>query len=191
MKKILILLIGIQYCAFGQDFSKLKSELNTKFPNDSIVGDNVWAFYEEIANIKEIDKSIIKKYLNGSNIYQVTLTNYLGYHIEDADCLVIFNNKTSELELIPPIWFDRSMNDFFSKFFGKKFESKSELQKFISQMQDLMLTGSVRKNFENTKFESNKISFDLIETRKSKKKVWRKMEIEIKDNVMIDFIKEK
>ncbi|MBQ4805824.1 hypothetical protein J8L88_23405, partial [Aquimarina sp. MMG015] len=190
LKKILILLIGIQYCVFGQEFSQLKSELNIKFPNDSIVGDNVWAFYEEMANIKEIDKSIVKKYLNGSNIYQVTLTNYLGYHIEDADCLVIFNNKTSELELIPPIWFDLSMDDFFSKFFGKQFESKSELKKFIFQIQELMLTGSVLKSFENNKFESNKISFDLIETRRSKKKVWRRMEIEIKDNVMIDFIKD-
>ncbi len=190
MNKILILLIGIQYSAFGQDFSMLKSELKTKFPNDSIVGENVWAFYEEMANIKEINKSIVKKYLNNSSIYQVTLTNYLGYHIADADCLVIFNNKTFELELIPPIWFDLSMNDFLSKFFGKQFKSKLELKKFIYQMQELMLTGSILKNFENNKFEPDKISFDLIETRNSKRKVWSKIEIEIEDNVMINFIKD-
>ncbi|WP_447113613.1 hypothetical protein [Psychroserpens sp. BH13MA-6] len=190
MRKILIFgfLIGIQFIAIGQNFVELKAELIERFPNDSIEGDNVWAFFEETANIKKIIKPTVKKYLNEFDLYQATLTNFLGYHIEDAECLIIYNPKTSELEMYPPIWFDNSMEKFFTKFYDTEFESKAEMKKFISQIQEIMLIGSLRKSFENTEFDSEKITFNLMETRNSKKKVWKKMEIKTNGNRIIEFM---
>jgi len=183
-RKILIFgfLIGTQFNSIGQNFAELEANLIDKFPNDSIVGDNVWAFFKETANIQKIKKPIVKKYLDNYEFYNGTLTNFMGYHIEETECLIIYDSITSHMKLFPPIWFDSSMENFFNKFSNTEFESKSELKNFISQIQEIMLIGSSRKSFENTQFYPQKITFDLMETRDSKKKIWRKMIVKIMGN---------
>ena len=193
MKQIILLsfLIGFQFFATGQNLSEVKTQLSKKFPADSTFdGEDIWVFYENAGNIEKINKSIVQKYLKGSELYQATLTHFLGHHIEDADYFIIYNHKSSELEVFPPIAFDSSMLRLLSKFNNTEFRSKAELKKFISQIQEIMLIGSPDLHFENTEFSNNEITFDLMETESSDSWVWRKMKVKLNGNRILEFVLE-
>jgi hypothetical protein len=170
----LFLFLFTSSVTFGQENSELIKFLKIEFPQNSSE-DGRWVFYENEAVITKIESPTVTDILPGIRFYSVELTNYLGYHKNKSKCLVLFNQEKSEIELVEPIWYSGIDRKFLKKFKGLKFENKSELIKFCTELQNLMLIGSNYK-IDNVKIEESKMAFDLVYEGRSNKKVWRQIE---------------
>ena len=185
MKRILIIFIGLTQFSFSQDFEELRIALKKELPVDSNK-DGRWVFEEESAEIEKIENTEVQKRIPQYELYKVLLTNYLGYHINDSYCLILFDQKESEVILIEPVWYSGINSDLLKMFVGIEFEDKDSILKFIFSLQDIMIVGSTGL-FENTKYQTNKITFDLTNTPYRKNSIWRNIEIGIDKNKIVFF----
>lgn len=187
MRKFLVILIFIGFAqeSISQEFVELKKVMKRELPDDSNL-DGRWVYEEEISEIEKIETDI-EKYLTDFEFYKVRLVNYLGWHINDTDCLVLFNKSDSSIILIEPLWYGGVSKKLIGMFIDYKFQTEEELQKFVFSLQDLLLIGSKQnKDFRNTVIGENKITFDLYETNR-KERIWRKIEIGI-DNYTLKYL---
>ena len=188
MKKFvaLIFILFSLTLAIGQNFKKLEFALVKDFPESSSTNAK-WVYYSESANIQKIDKPDVNKLIPNFSFYKVRLTNFLGYHINTSNCLVLFDSIKFKTLLVAPMWYSDISEDFLKLFIGAKFSDSISIMKFALELQDLMILGSTDQ-FENTKFNTNKITFELTHAGSSSREVWRRIEIIISENTITKFI---
>lgn len=94
-------------------------------------------------------------------------------------------SDSGELTIIDPIWYNGINSEFINMIIGYKFEDYKELQLFIFELQEVLLIGSEHsKDFKNTIFKNDIITFDLYDYYKEEK-IWRKIEIGIENNSIL------
>jgi hypothetical protein len=188
MKKfvaLIVILFTFKF-AIGQNFKKLEFALVKDFPASS-VADGRWVYNSESATIQKIDKPEVNKLIPNFSFYKVRLTNFLGYHVNPSNCLVLFDSTKFKTLLAVPMWYSDISENFLKLFIGAKFSDSTSIMKFTLELQDLMILGSTGQ-FENTKYNTNKITFEFTHPGSNEKEVWRQLEILIPDNTIKGFI---
>ena len=158
--QILILTFGILTNLCGQVNSALDNVLRKQLPASSKT-DGRWVYYSQKANIEKINKQLVKDALPSFEIYKVTLTNYLGYQINQGDCIILFDSLKSKIILIQPIWYGGVSEPLIKPFLKKKFDDTVKLVNFLNELHEIMTIGSGYK-FVNTSSTDNLITYDLI-----------------------------
>ena len=198
---LLILSIGFFQYTYGQTYPDLEKVLTKELSKDSEV-DGRWIFYADNANIKKVDKPLVKVALPNYDFFEVSLTNYLGWHVNRGTCLVLFDSSTSKIKLAEPIWYGGVSQPLIKMFIGKKYENKDSLFNFLKELNDLMEIGS-RYKFRNTAFTDSLITYDLgyfkgdayttggsgisSTVRYNEDGVWRKVVIDIRNLKIIRY----
>lgn len=198
---ILILSFGLLNSAFGQTYPELEKVLLKELSKD-LQGDGRWVFYADKANIKKVDKPLVKAIVPNYDFYQVTLTNYLGYHVNQGTCLVLFDSLKSKIILVEPLWYSETSKPFLKLFFGHKFDSQESLLSFLKELTELMEIGSAYK-FKNTGYTDSVITYDLgyfrgdtyttggngtsSSVRYNEDGVWRKVKIDLQNLALIRY----
>lgn len=160
MKKLfLILSFGLLNYAYGQTYPGLEKVLTKELSKDS-QGDGGWVFYADKAKIEKVDKPLIKAALPNYDFFQVTLTNFLGYHVNQGTCLVLYDSSKAKIMLVEPLWYGDVNERFIKLFINRKFTSKDSLLNFFKEVNDLMEIGSGYK-FINTNFSTDSVNYDL------------------------------
>lgn len=202
MKHILkIILIVIVTSTYGQSYSDLEKVLTQEFPENS-TKDGRWVFYSDQADIVKLDKPSIKLMLPQFDLYKVTLTNYLGYHVNQGTCVALFDSLKSKVILVEPIWYSGIGEPLIKPILKKQFDSKEQLIRYIDELNEVLEIGSIYK-FVKTSSTDNLITYDLIYQKGdnyttggngtsstinyTKKGIWRQIEIRIKDLKIVEY----
>jgi hypothetical protein len=179
----------------------LEKTLTKELPQNSTI-DGRWVFYSDKANIEEVQKPLVKEVIPNYEFYNVTLTNYLGWHINTGRCLVLFDSSKSKIILVEPLWYGGISDELTSLFIGKKFQDQQSLRIFLSELNSLMQVGSSYK-FRETSHTDSLITYDLgyfkgdryttggngtsASVNYNDEGVWRKIIIETKDHAIIRY----
>lgn len=202
MKPLLIILtLGLFVKASGQTFTALEKTLTKELPQNSTV-DGRWVFYSNKANIERIEKPLVKEVIPSYDFYSVTLTNYLGWHINQGRCLVLFDSSKSKIVLVEPLWYGDVSKQLTKLFIGKKFQDQQSLLSLISELHSLMQVGSSYK-FRETSRTDSLITYDLgyfkgdsyttggngtsSTTNYTNDGVWRRIQIDTKDFTIVHY----
>lgn len=202
MKLLLIILtFGFLTNLNGQTNQKLEAILKKDFSEKSSK-DGKWVFYADKADIQKIDKPLVKSVIPQYDFYQVTMTNYLGYHINQGTCLVLVDTIKSKTILVEPLWYGGTSKDLIKVFINHKFANKDSLLHFMTQLNELMQIGSGYK-FLQTAYTDTLITYDLgyfkgdsyttggngtsSTINYNKDGVWRNIRVEIKDYAIIRY----
>lgn len=202
MKLLLIILtFGFLTNLNGQTNQKLEAILKKDFSEKSSK-DGKWVFYADKADIQKIDKPLVKSVIPQYDFYQVTMTNYLGYHINQGTCLVLVDTIKSKTILVEPLWYGGTSKDLIKIFIKHKFANKDSLLYFMTQLNELMQIGSGYK-FLQTAYADTLITYDLgyfkgdsyttggngtsSTINYNKDGVWRNIRVEIKDYAIIRY----
>jgi hypothetical protein len=182
---VFLLIIGFNLISLGQNNSELIKSLKKELPENS-TKDGRWVFNENDAEILKIEKPLISEFLPNITFHKVMLTNYLGYHVNKSNCLILFNQSKSKIQLVEPIWYSDIDKKFLKKLVGLEFKDKNTLIKFCLELQELLIIGS---NYEikNTEIAESNITFDLTYEGRLKTEVWRNMKIKINEFKIIGF----
>lgn len=159
--------------------------LAKKFPESSGV-DGRWVYYKDQGNIQQLVKPRVSAVIPDFQFYTVTLTNYLGYHINRSRNLILFDSEKSRVIQVVPMWYGDISADLLSLFIGKTFPDSTSLLNFTLELQSLMNAGSTGA-FENTVLHKDKVTFDLTYQGANRKEVWRHIEMFIDDNTIRRF----
>ena len=202
MKQLfLILSFGVANCVNGQTYPGLEKVLSKEFSTKS-QKDGRWVFYADKANIEKLYNPIVKASFPNHELFELTLTNYLGYHVNQHTCVVLFDSLKSKITLVEPLWYGGISETLVKLFIGRKFDSKDSLLAFLSGVNKLMEIGSGYR-FQNTVYTDNLITYDLnnfkgdtyttggkgtsSSLRYNEESVWRKIKIELKDLKIIRY----
>jgi len=199
---ILIFTFGLLTNVYGQTYLALDTVLKKELSTSSMT-DGRWVYYPDKANIEKIEKPLVKAVLPNYDFYKVTLTNYLGYHVNQGTCVVLFDSLKSKIVLVQPIWYGGISESLIKLVLKKPFDSKDELLSFLNELNELMEIGSVYK-FVNTSSTDNLIKYDLVyfkgdsyttggngtsSTINYKQDgVWRQIEIKIKNFKLVEYV---
>ena len=148
--------------------------------------DGRWVYYKEQANIQKLDKPEVSKVVPGFNFYKVRLTNYLGYHVNTCSNLILFDSVNKKIIHPEPMWYSDNNEEFIKLFIGKKFTDSTALMSFINEFQDLLKMGSTGQ-FANTKYSNTKVTFDYTFQGARGTEIWRRIEVYIKDNTILEY----
>ena len=186
---------------YGQTNSKLETILKKDFSEESNK-DGKWVFYSDKANILKIDQPLVKSVIPNYDFYQVTMTNFLGYHVNQGTCLVLVDTVKSKTILVEPLWYGGTNKDLIKLFIKHKFDNKDSLLHFMTQLNELMQIGSGYK-FIQTSYTDTLITYDLgyfkgdsyttggngtsSTINYNKDGVWRNIRVDIKDNAIIRY----
>lgn len=154
-----IVAFGIFNFSLGQTYPSLEKALTKEFPKES-QKDGRWVFFADKADIEKIDKQTIKASFPNFDLFQVTLTNYLGWHINQGTCLILFDSISANTILVEPLWYSGPSKAFAKLFLGRKFESKETLLSFLDGVNELMGIGSGYR-FRFTSYSDSLITYDL------------------------------
>jgi len=158
LNTFLLMLVLANY-SYGQTYTALEKVLSKELSRDS-QKDGRWVFYANNANIEKLVKPRVKSVIPNYEFFQINLTNYLGYHVNEGTCLVLFDSLKAKMMLVEPLWYDDVSQSLIKLFVGKKFESKDSLLSFLKELNELMEVGSGYK-FRNTGFTDTLITYDL------------------------------
>lgn len=202
--KIFFLILSFGFLlnhAHGQSYPALEKVLAKELSNES-EEDGRWVFYPGNGDIKKIDKPLVKEIIPDYDFFQVTLTNFLGYHVNQGICLILFDSSMAKIVLVEPIWYRDISQPLVKMFIGKKFGSMDSLFKFLTELNELMGIGSGFK-FRNTSIADSLITFDLgyfkgdayttggngtkSTVQYNEDGVWRKIMIDIKEGAIIRY----
>ena len=197
----LILTFGLLTKLYGQTYSALDTVLKKELSENSTT-DGRWVYYSDKANIEKIEKPLVNAVLPNFDICKVTLTNYLGYQVNQGTCIVLFDNLKSKVVLVQPIWYGGISESIVKIFLKKKFDDKEKLLSFLKELNEIMEIGSGYK-FVNTSSTDNLITYDLVSfkgdsyttggngssstTTYTKDGVYRQIEIKIKDLKLVAY----
>lgn len=197
----LILTLGLLTNLYGQTYPTLDSVLKKKLPQNSTT-DGRWVYYPDKANIEKIEKPLVKAVLPNYDFYKVTLTNYLGYHVNQGTCVVLFDSLKSKIVLVQPIWYGGISEPLIRLVLKKPFDNKDKLLSFLNELNELMEVGSGYK-FVNTSSTNDSIKYDLVyfkgdsyttggngissTVNYTSDGIWRQIEIKIKDFKIVEF----
>jgi hypothetical protein len=122
--------------------------------------DGRWVYYKDRANLKKLNEPLLEKVAFGSSFYQVDLTNYLGYHVNEATCIVVFDSAKGKMTLAEPLWYGGVNEALVKIFIRHRFEGKDSLVNFLNVLHNLMEIGSGYK-FRQTSYSDSLITYDL------------------------------
>lgn len=198
----LILTFGQLTNLYGQTYPSLDTVLKKELSQNSTT-DGRWVYYPEKANIEKIEKPLVKAVLPNYDFYKVTLTNYLGYHINQGTCVILFDSLKSKIVLVQPIWYGGISEPLIKLVLKKPFDNKDTLLSFLKELNEIMEIGSGYK-FVNTSSTDNLLKYDLVYFKGdsyttggngtsstinyTQDGVWRQIEIKLKDFKMIEYI---
>lgn len=202
MKLLLFILTFGLFIEFsGQSYTAVEKTLAKELPQNSTI-DGRWVFYSDKANIEEVQKPLVKEVIPNYEFYNVTLTNYLGWHINTGRCLIPFDSSKSKIILVEPLWYGGISEELTSLFIGKKFQNQQSLRSFLSEIHSLMQVGSSYK-FRETSHTDSLITYDLgyfkadryttegngtnASVNYNDEGVWRKIMIETKDHAILRY----
>jgi hypothetical protein len=188
---------------YGQVNAGLEKALALNFPKESQTDeDGRWVYQPETANIKKINKPLVKARIPAYEFYQVKLLNLLGYHRNQGTCVVLFDSVNAKVLLAEPMWYGGTSKALLALFIGQKFDSKDSLLNFLTELNELMQIGSIYK-FKLTAYTNDSITYDLgysagsstttggngisSTVRNNEDGVWRKIKIDIKDLAIIQY----
>jgi hypothetical protein len=167
MKQPLILLFlglfgffGRVHFAGAQTYPQLEKVLSKTFPEKSNE-DGRWVFYAKNAKIEKIDKPIVKARHPNLDFYTVGMVNYLGYHINQSTCLVLYDSLKSKAVLVPPIWYSGISQKAIDLCLHEQFESKDALLDYLQALHELIELGSGYR-FVQTSYTDSLIKYDLV-----------------------------
>jgi hypothetical protein len=179
----------------------LEEHLFANFPENSSK-DRRWVYYKDRAKIEKLDKPLLKSVFPCSDFYKVTMTNFLGYHINQGTCIVLFDSLKSKIIFSEPLWYSGTSETLIKLFLRHKFSSKDSLSKFLTELNELLQIGSIYK-FRETSFTETSVTFDLGYFKSdtyttggngtsstinyNEDGVWRKIIIDLKDNAIIRY----
>jgi hypothetical protein len=196
-----ILLIMAGQILHGQINSALEETLKRTLPESSRK-DGRWVFYSDEANIEKIERPLVKTVVSNYDFYKVTLTNYLGYHINQGTCVVLFDSLKSEIVLVQPLWYGGISESLIKLFLKKQFDNQEKLLSFMAELNELMEIGSGYK-FVLTSSTDSLITYDLVyfkgdsyttggngtssTVNYTRDGVWRQIEIKIKKLKIVEY----
>lgn len=196
MKHILIIiLVGLFNLSYSQSYPELEKVLTKELPENS-TEDGRWVFYDEKANIEKIDKPFLKTQIPNYDFYKVILTNYLGYHVNQGTCVILFDSSASKIVLVEPLWYGGISSELIKLFIDEKFENKEDLLTCLKEIHELMEIGSGYK-FIETNYTDSLITYNLVyfkgdsyttggngtssTVNYNENGIWRQIEVEIKN----------
>ena len=199
MRQLIIFLLTFNLIssANGQTYAILEKALTAKFSETS-TQDGRWVFHPDKANIEKIDKPLLNAIIPNYTFYKITLTNYLGSHINEENCVLLYDSAASEILLVEPLWYAGVSKPLIKLFINKGFGSKDQLAGFLGQLNELMEMGSGCK-FILTGFSYNLITYDVLKFngnyagsgarpgRYNKDEVWKQIRIDIEDGQLIRY----
>ena len=187
--------------AYGQISPNLELVLKNKLSNNPDQ-DGRWVYYADKASIEKIDNPLVQAIIPNYIFFKARLTNYLGYHVNQSTCLILFDSLKENILLVQPLWYGGISKPFVRLFIGKKFDSKDALLIFLKELNGLMEIGSGYK-FIHTGYTDSLITCDLgyfkgdtyttggngtnSTLRYNENIIWRKIRIEIKDLTIIKY----
>jgi hypothetical protein len=193
--------LGLPAYSYGQFNLSLQQALTREFSKES-KDDGRWEFYPEIANIKKIDKPLVRARIPAYKFYQVNLINHLGYHVNQGVCLVLFDSVKSKILLVEPMWYGGLSRSLPALLIGQKFGNKDSLLSFLTELNELMQIGSLYK-FRLTSYTDDLVTYDLGYSKGDQYTtggngtsstisynsdgVWRKIRIDIKDFTIVQY----
>lgn len=180
--KIFTVFVLLMAMGLAQEVQPLEKLLTKEFPKGSNI-DGRWV-YEDDSNEIESVPSHLTELLSGQEFFKTTMVNYLGWHIESSECLIVFDQKKSKVILIEPVWYGGITKEFIQLFISQKFQSKKEIQKFVFALQDVLLIGSVNKSFRETSINDKSAVFKLYD----KNDVWRNVEMTFNNGSFVGLI---
>lgn len=196
-----ILFLWLFNFASAQSYHNFEKTLSETLSKDSLK-DGRWVFFAEDANIMRIDKPLVKSRIPSYDFFEVTLTNYLGYHVNQGTCLVLYDSIRSKILLIEPLWYSGISESLIKMFIGEKFNTKDSLLNFLKELHELMEVGSVYR-FINSGYTDNLITYDLgyfsgdsyttggngtsSTIRYNQNGVWRKIMIDLKNHSIVRY----
>ena len=182
---ITLSLLLFSLLTFGQDLTEIKSSLEKlKIDENGSYESDKWYYNPERADIKEIKKEYLNKVLPKYDLYSAVLEGFYGWHEKTSRCLILRKSDSGELTIIDPIWYNGISSEFIDKIIGYEFQNEKELQLFIFELQEVLLIGSEHnKDFKNTIFDKNIITFDLYDSY-MEESIWRKIEVGIENNTI-------
>jgi hypothetical protein len=202
MKLLLtILILGFLINVYGQSYPTLEKVLAKELTKES-QEDGKWVFYADKANIERVNNPLLKASFPNYDPFRVTLTNYLGYHINQGTCVVLFDSLKSKFILVEPMWYMGVSKPLIKLLIGRKFENMDTLLSVLKGVHDLLEIGS-RYKFRNTSYNDSVITYDLgyfkgdsyttggngisSTVRHNEDGVWRKIIIEVKNLSIIRY----
>src|SRR6201988_3599482 len=127
-----ILAIGLLANLYGQKYPALDIVLKKELSEKS-TKDGRWVYYSNKATIEKIEKPLVKPVLANYDFYKVTLTNYLGYHVNQGTCLVLFDSFKSSIVWVQPIWYGGVNESLVKLFLKKKFDTREKLLNVVTE----------------------------------------------------------
>lgn len=197
----LLLSLGLLTKLYGQSYPALDKALKKELSEKS-TEDGRWVYYPDKAGIEKLEKPLVRAVLPGYTFYKVTLTNYLGYHVNQGTCVVLFDSLTSGIVLVKPLWYGGISEPLIKLFLKKQFSTKENLLNALKELHELMEVGSGYK-FVNTNVTDKLITYDLVyfkgdsyttggngtssTVNYTKDGIWRQIEISVKDLKMVEY----
>jgi hypothetical protein len=189
------------YNVYGQSYPTLEKVLAKELTKES-QEDGKWVFYADKANIERVNNPLLKGSFPNYDPFRVTLTNYLGYHVNQGTCVVLFDSLKSKFILVEPMWYMGVSKPLIKLLIGRKFENMDTLLSVLKGVHDLLEIGS-RYKFRNTSYSDSVITYDLgyfkgdsyttgsngtsSTVRHNEDGVWRKIIIDVKDLTIIRY----
>ena len=174
--------------SIGQRMTEVKDKLGKTYPSDSIKGDDIWVYYNDY-KIEKVKHRLFKKLLPNVTFYKSTFTHYLGHHIEDVECIFLYDKNSLEVVIYPPIdYYDGILDDLFGRLSIVKFITKQEKNNLVKGIRDLILLSTPYMQIKNVEIDENLITFDLYRSNGRKVSLYRKMTLEFLDDKIYKFI---
>jgi hypothetical protein len=192
---------GLLTNLYGQTYPTLSSVLKKELPRSSTT-DGRWVYYPDKANIEKIEKPLVKAVIPNYDFYKVNLTNYLGYHVNEGTCVILFDSLKSKITLVQPMWYAGISEPLIRLVLQKPFDNNDKLLSFLNELHELMEVGSAYK-FVNTSSTNDSIKYDLVyfngdsyttggngtnsTVHYTSDGVWRHIEIKIQDFKIVEY----
>lgn len=164
--------------------------------------DGKWVFYNQPGSVEKIKRPLLEAVLPGSAFYKVRMTNFLGYHVNNGTCMIVYDSLLHTSTFNAPLWYSGISEDILRLFMGHRFGSKDSLLNFLNELNEFMETGSVFR-YKLTAATDSLITYDLGYTRGDsyttggngtsstisykKDDVWRFIIITIKDFAIVRY----
>ena len=169
---ILILVIGLAFSnLYGQNYAEFETELIKHHGmKDTLRGDNLWIYDKEFHKIKKTELTIFEN--SKVDTYLVEMTWYLGYHVDEINCLFTFEPETKELKFVGDITANGFKPEFYDQLIGYSLPNEKSVKKFITDFEELIKINNPGVKFENAYYEDGRTVFFrltiTIQTEKEK-----------------------
>lgn len=157
-KIILNLFLLINCSVFSQSEDVVRKILvKTVTPKEGAVTQlPFWDFNEKTDTIYKFDVPFIKSKLKSKEFYKVNFTFIDDRHSSSENCLIMFDNGSKKIIMLPPKWYSGLKREFYKKFIGIKLINEKEKEQFAKDI------GSILKFEDNSAIKEIIVGINLI-----------------------------